>query len=68
MKQSFFVNIQNQVNHNNEKNILNYTKMEVLCIRSTLLNNDNNISVTVYKMPRLTLHQVLLYLLVNYCS
>lgn len=48
MKKSFFENIQKQVNHNSKKNILNYAKMEVLCVRSVLLNNDN-ILVTVYK-------------------
>lgn len=77
MNQLIFVNTENQVNHKNEKNIWNYAKIQVLCITSILSNNDNNVSVTLYKtQPKkrlwkspyylfLTLHLVLLYLLVN---
>lgn len=49
MNQWVFVNTENQVNRKNEKNILNYAKIQVLCITSILSNNDNNISVTLYK-------------------
>lgn len=49
MNQWVFVNTENQVNHKNEKHILNYAKIQVLCITSILSNNDNNISVTLYK-------------------